>query len=216
MSIKKKLGLGVGAAALGLSLIGGGTFAYFSDTAEQASTFSSGTLDLSVDPVANVEFKDIAPGDFIPRTFKLINNGSIDIKKVNLKTDYTITKADGSAVTPEIADKYARAIKVNFLVNKGDESREYEVFAEKTLKDLKGMTPDDLAKEWDREYFVGIPYYVLRDGIKAKGSGVNASDNFKVEFEFVDSKANNQNDLQGLKLDLKWTFEGVQRDGVQK
>ena len=31
MSIKKKLGLGVASAALGLSLIGSGTYAYFSD-----------------------------------------------------------------------------------------------------------------------------------------------------------------------------------------
>ena len=33
MGIKKKLGLGVASAALGLSLIGGGTFAYFNDIA---------------------------------------------------------------------------------------------------------------------------------------------------------------------------------------
>ncbi|MCU5397508.1 CalY family protein, partial [Bacillus toyonensis] len=31
MSLKKKLGVGVVSAALGLSLIGGGTYAYFSD-----------------------------------------------------------------------------------------------------------------------------------------------------------------------------------------
>ncbi|WP_222119322.1 TasA family protein, partial [Bacillus thuringiensis] len=31
MSMKKKLGMGVITAALGLSLIGGGTYAYFSD-----------------------------------------------------------------------------------------------------------------------------------------------------------------------------------------
>lgn len=214
MSLKKKLGLGMGAAVLGLTLVGGGTFAYFSDTAEQTSVFASGTLDLSVDPTANVEFKDIAPGDWIPRTFKLVNNGSIDIKKVNLKTDYTITR-NGVEVDAATAEKYSKAIRVNFLVNKGDESKDYDVVLKKTLNELKGMTPDDLAKEYDRESFIGIPYYVLRDGIKAKGSGKEATDDFKVEFEFVDSKAN-QNDLQNLKLNLKWTFEGVQRDGVQK
>ena len=34
MGIKQKLGLGVASAALGVALVGGGTYAYFSDTAE--------------------------------------------------------------------------------------------------------------------------------------------------------------------------------------
>jgi spore coat-associated protein N len=210
MSIKKKLGLGIGAAALGLSLIGGGTFSYFSDTAVQASTFSSGTLDLTVNPTANVEFKDIAPGDYIPRAFKLVNNGSIDIKKVNLKTEYRVTK-NGEVVTPELAEKYAEAIEVTFLRNTGDTfDGEYEMITKKTLKQLKTMNPDDLAKEYE-----ATALWALRDGIKAKGSGQESTDDFRVQFTFKDSKAD-QNDLQGLKLSLDWTFEGVQRDGMQK
>ena len=31
MSLKKKLGLGIATAALGMSLVGGGTYAYFND-----------------------------------------------------------------------------------------------------------------------------------------------------------------------------------------
>lgn len=37
-------------AALGLSLIGGGTFAYFSDSETTNNTFAAGTLDLAVEP----------------------------------------------------------------------------------------------------------------------------------------------------------------------
>ena len=50
MSLKKKLGMGVASAALGLSLIGGGTFAYFSDKEVSNNTFAAGTLDLTLDP----------------------------------------------------------------------------------------------------------------------------------------------------------------------
>lgn len=211
MSIKKKLGLGIGTAALGLSLVGGGTFAYFSDTAVQASTFASGTLDLNVNPTTNIEFKDIAPGDWIPRTFELVNNGTIDIKKVNLKTAYTIEDKAGNVVTGALADKYAQAIQVDFLTNTGDVGdRPHNVILTKSLKQLSTMNPDDVAKEGDVE---GL--WVLRDGIKA-GSSKEAKDNLIVQFSFKDSKANDQNDLQGLKLKLNWTFEGIQRDGTVK
>lgn len=47
MSIKKKVGLSLASEALGLSLIGGGTYAFFSDKAETTSTFAAGTLDLN-------------------------------------------------------------------------------------------------------------------------------------------------------------------------
>ncbi|PHD39103.1 cell division protein FtsN, partial [Bacillus toyonensis] len=47
MSLKKKLGVGVVSAALGLSLIGGGTYAYFSDQVVTNNSFAVGTLDLA-------------------------------------------------------------------------------------------------------------------------------------------------------------------------
>jgi spore coat-associated protein N len=50
MSIKKKLGLGVGSLALGAALIGGGTFAYFNDTeSSTGNTFAAGTIELTPD-----------------------------------------------------------------------------------------------------------------------------------------------------------------------
>ena len=62
MSLKKKLGMGVASAALGLSLIGGGTFAYFSDKEVSNNTFAAGTLDLTLDPKTLVDIKDLKPG----------------------------------------------------------------------------------------------------------------------------------------------------------
>jgi spore coat-associated protein N len=222
MSIKKKLGLGVASAAIGLSLLGGGTYAFFNDTATQASSFASGTLDLNVNPTTLVDLGNLKPGDWTNKTFKLTNNGSLDIKKVKLHTSYTVTKLDGSPVAPATAQRYADAIKVQFLDNTGDtgtflglfDDHAHNVITSKTISQLVAMTPEDLAQELDRANF-SPPTYVLRDGIKA-GSGKEATDDFKVQFQFVNDTVNTQNDLQGLKLNLSWQFEGIQEDGEQR
>jgi spore coat-associated protein N len=89
MSIKKKLGLGVASAALGLSLIGGGTWAAFNDTATINNHFAMGTLDLTVGKVnaaANFDLGNMKPNDSVLRVFTLHNNGSLAIKEVLLNT----------------------------------------------------------------------------------------------------------------------------------
>ena len=69
MSLKKKLGMGVASAALGLSLIGGGTFAYFSDKEVSNNTFAAGTLDLALNPKTIVDIKDLKPGIQLRKSF---------------------------------------------------------------------------------------------------------------------------------------------------
>ncbi|MGV2940369.1 TasA family protein [Mesobacillus sp. LC4] len=91
MSVKKKLGLGVASAALGLSLVGGGTWAAFNDTATINNHFAAGTLDLEVGRnhpyhVLNFDLANMKPGDSVRRIFKLSNAGSIAIKEVLLDT----------------------------------------------------------------------------------------------------------------------------------
>lgn len=54
--------MGVASAALGLSLIGGGTFAYFSDKEVSNNTFAAGTLDLTLDPKTLVNIENLKPG----------------------------------------------------------------------------------------------------------------------------------------------------------
>ncbi|GER68553.1 hypothetical protein BpJC7_31420 [Weizmannia acidilactici] len=76
MGIKKKLGMGVATAALGLSLIGGGTYAYFSDQVDTSNTFAAGTLDLAASPTTIIDVSNLKPGDTITRTFNLENKGS--------------------------------------------------------------------------------------------------------------------------------------------
>src|SRR5690625_4637168 len=91
MSIKKKLGMGVATAALGLSLVAGGTFAYFSDEEKSINSFASGTLDLNISPGEEeslaFNFNDLKPGDTKEAKIHLKNDGSLNIKEVILDTE---------------------------------------------------------------------------------------------------------------------------------
>jgi|SRR5690625_877040 len=91
MSIKKKLGMGVATATLGLSLVAGGTFAYFSDSEDTINSFASGTLDLNISPGEEeslaFNFNDLKPGDTKEAKIHLKNDGSLNIKEVILDTE---------------------------------------------------------------------------------------------------------------------------------
>ncbi|PRT09086.1 cell division protein FtsN, partial [Bacillus toyonensis] len=82
MSLKKKLGVGVVSAALGLSLIGGGTYAYFSDQVVTNNAFAAGTLDLAMQPTTSLNLENLKPGDKILKKFNLKNSGTLDIKDI--------------------------------------------------------------------------------------------------------------------------------------
>jgi spore coat-associated protein N len=203
MSLKKKLGLGLASAALGLSLIGGGTYAYFNDVETTNNTFAAGTLDLAVNPTTIINVNNIKPGDIMPRTFKLENNGSLDISKVILTTDYTVSG-------PRLgSDDFGKHIKVNFLVNE-DKSGilgTSNVIVSKTLYELKNLSPDavDNISRTILGYQSGE-----RDGLKA-----GTKDDLYVSFEFVNN-GQDQNEFQGASLQLKWTFDAKQTAGVIK
>ncbi|MFV8826779.1 TasA family protein [Alkalihalobacterium sp. APHAB7] len=89
MSVKKKIGVGVLTGMLGLSLVGGGTWAAFNDTATINNHFAAGVLDLEVIPnhpshKMNFDLRNMKPGDNVQRIFKLNNGGTIAIKEVLL------------------------------------------------------------------------------------------------------------------------------------
>lgn len=192
MGIKKTLGFGVATAALGLTLIGGGTFAYFSDTVETTGTFAAGTLDINADPTAIVDIGNLKPGDQILRSFKLKNSGTLDIKEVLLKTSYTVTNRAGA---PDNTDDFGKHIKVKILKNV---DKLNDVIYETTLFDLQNQTPDAVEKG----FFLGE-----RSGLRAGNTDILA-----VAFEFVDN-GQDQNQFQGDALNLKWTFEARQGAG---
>lgn len=198
MGIKKTLGFGVASAALGLSLIGGGTFAYFSDTAQSTATFAAGTLDLTSDPSVIVDISNLKPGDTVIKSFKLKNSGSLDIGSIKLKTstEVTDTNWDNNGVD---LNKF---IKVKFLRNndKGTVLTPENVVYETTLADLKNITPDLVDNTGP-----------LLDQILTEPDGIKAGtdDSFTVLFEFVDS-GEAQNYFQKDKIKLTWDFEAKQ------
>lgn len=197
MSLKKKLGLGVASAALGLSLVGGGTYAYFSDTADASATFAAGKLDLSVDPTTIINVANIKPGDTMLRSFDLVNGGTLDIATIDLMTDYTITDENGNN-----NDDLGKHIRVNFLIN-GDKL-DAPIWST-TLYELKNVSPDVIEGNFWSQFFAE------RGGNLATGT----SDKLYVQYEFVDN-GKDQNIFQGDSLQLKWTFKGMQGDGTAR
>lgn len=201
MGIKKKLGMGVATAVLGLGLVGGGTFAYFSDTAEATGDFAAGTLDLSVDPTEVIEVDNLKPGDWMPRSFDLVNGGSLDISEVILNTDYTVEGATG--------DDFGKHIMVHYLKNEDKSGflNPSNVITSKTLYELKNMSPDAV-ENLSRSIFGWQPGE--NDGLKA-----GDRDKLHVKFEFVDNEED-QNEFQGASLDLEWSFEAHQTEGERR
>jgi len=197
VTIKKKLGLGLASAALGLSLIGGGTYAFFSDTEVTHNTFAAGTLDLSVNPGVIININEIKPGDTMLREFNLVNNGSLKIKDIKLNTTYNVTDAKGN----NGAEDFGKHIRVNFLWNW---DKENEPIFETTLYELKTMDPDVVKKT------VLDPFFAKNGGLKP-----GEENNLWVEFEFLDN-GQDQNVFQGDALKLDWTFIASQTAGDTK
>lgn len=195
MTLKKKLGMGITSAVLGAALVGGGTFAFFSDKEVSNNTFAAGTLDLALNPSTVVNVSNLKPGDTIEKEFKLENKGSLDIKKVLLKTDYNVED-----VKKDNKDDFGKHIKVTFLKNV---DKHETIVKQTTLDKLKGDTltavDNDLsAWFWDE-----------------KGISAGKSDKLKVKFEFVDN-GKDQNQFQGDKLQLNWTFDAQQTAGEER
>ncbi|PGS54460.1 TasA family protein [Bacillus sp. AFS041924] len=193
MSFTKKVSQGVMSAALGLSLIGGGTFAYFSDSVETHNTFAAGTLDLALNPKAVVNISNIKPGDEIFREFTLENNGSLNISKVLLDTKYNVKDANSN----NNGDDLAKHIKVTIMYNTSSATNP---IVETTLYDLQNQQPD-------------ITQIDTLNGPIPDGILAGNKEKIFVLFEFVDN-GQDQNHFQGDKLQVNWTFNAQQEAGT--
>lgn len=207
MSMKKKLGMGIASAALGLALVGGGTYAYFSDTEVTNNTFAAGTLDLAVNPSVIMDVSNIKPGDIMVKEFLLENNGTLDISKVDLTTVYNVIDVKG-----DNTDDFGKHIKVLFLENIDKTGEGWliddfnDVISETTLYDLQHMTPDAVEnlQHW-------ITWFFELNG-EESGLKAGTSDQMYVAFQFVDN-GEDQNEFQGDSLELEWTFTAYQTEG---
>ena len=199
MGMKKKLGMGVITAALGLSLIGGGTYAYFSDKEVSQNTFAAGTLDLSVNPEVVINVDNLKPGDEMERGFQLINKGTLAIGDVKLLTDYSVIDAKGDNGNADFGDH----IRVDFLWNL--DKNEVPIWST-TLSELKVSTQNG-----------SIPDLVQKGVVDREGNGLAPGDDdtFYVMFTFVDNDEE-QNVFQGDSLKLNWTFNSMQTNGEEK
>ncbi|MCM3111937.1 TasA family protein [Lederbergia lenta] len=195
MNIKKQLSTGLLSAFLGISLIGGGTYAYFSNSAETNNTFAAGTLDLAVNPTQIIDVNDMKPGDTFIRDFELQNSGSLDIGKVLLTTAYTVTDAKG-----DNTEDFGEHIEVEFLYNM---DKLDEVIYKTTLAQLKNMNPEVLNER------------VFEPIFNEKGLPTGKVNDLVVKFNFIDN-GKDQNQFQGDSLDLTWTFNAHQTDGKQR
>ena len=197
MSLKKKLAMGILTGGLAVSMIGGGTYAYFNDVEVNNSSFAAGTLDINVagNDAANaiIDVSNLKPGDVMLRNFKLNNTGSLDVSKVFLTSKYSVTDANLNNAGANFGDH----IKVKFLSNNDKASA---VIWETTLSDLSRT---DVV---DRD-LLGAILGGERDGLKA-----GTSDDLTVLFEFVDN-GKDQNVFQGDSLKLEWTFDAKQTAG---
>lgn len=198
MNVKKTLGLGVVSAALGLTLVGGGTFAYFSSTSTSFSSFNNGTLSLKSDPSVIVNLSNLKPGDTVLRDFKLKNDGTLNIPKVILRTSSAITDAQGDNGSHNFKDD----IIVTFLVNKDKKESPLLVIS---LADLEQESPDLVARG-----IVGAILGGEKSGIKA-----GTSDNLTIQFAFKET-LQPQNYYQGDTLALTLNFEANQEKGSLK
>ncbi|MEK3978684.1 CalY family protein [Psychrobacillus sp. FSL K6-2836] len=200
MSIKQKLAMGILTGGLAISMIGGGTYAYFNDVEVNNSSFAAGTLDINVagNDAANaiINVSNLKPGDVMLRNFKLNNTGTLDVSKVLLTSKYTVSDANGNNASADFGDH----IKVKFLTNNDKES---PVIWETTLSELSKTDVVD-------RNLLGAIFGGERDGLKA-----GTSDDLTVLFEFVDNKKD-QNTFQGDSLSLEWTFDAKQTNGTAK
>ncbi|MBP2078888.1 CalY family protein [Oceanobacillus polygoni] len=195
MSLKKKLGAGVATAVLGLGLIGGGVFAYFSDSEVSNNTFAAGTLDLALNPTEIINVDNIKPGDTMLRPFTLSNNGTLDIKTVDLSTGYTVNDVGSNN-----SEDFGKHIRVNFLANA---DKLTTPIWSTTLADLQNASPELVHEKFWLVFW------------EERGLAPNTSDTFYVQFEFVDN-GEDQNEFQGDSLNLEWTFNAKQGEGQAK
>lgn len=235
MTIKRKLGMGVASAALGLSLIGGGTWAAFNDTATVNNHFAAGTLDLVVGKAhqsypINFDLSNMKPGDNVQRMFKLNNAGTLAIKEVLLNTTAANFVNGGAASTDmeylsqfvidfaSVDGESTRFEPRNNIVKAGQELTLADLVAGPTAYESK-VNASFLATDGTKR--LNLAPLTTADVTK-RGIPVTPPDSdnvfMQITFKNVTTKdANNeyvQNKYQGDKIDFFFNLEATQWDGV--
>lgn len=185
LNFKKNIALGMAAGLIGMALISGGTFAYFSDTVETNNRVVAGTLDLGIIGTTEegviFDFDNKQPGDTFDYFFELKNDGTLDIKDVKLFSNHTVLNKEGQIIENDFG---SQIIIKSLMVNDED-----------IIHEKAGITLDDLQ---------GLEVTMV------EGFSVAEVVKVYVNFEFINEE--NQNEYQGNSLELNWTFEAMQTD----
>ncbi|HDR4949168.1 TPA: cell division protein FtsN [Bacillus cereus] len=197
MSFKKKLGVGVISATLGLSLISGGTYAYFSDQEVTNNKFAAGTLDFAMQPTTSLNLGNLKPGDKILKKINIKNSGTLDIKDILMKVDYAVNDLQKD----NRIEDFGKHIKVQFLWDWDPEkSPVYETtLAELKLQDSEVASQKIFLSKWSKT-----------GGLKA-----GKMDWFWMKFTFEDNGMD-QNVFQGDSIALKIDFQANQTEGQER
>ncbi|MCQ6288527.1 CalY family protein [Bacillus cereus] len=184
-------------AALGLSFIGGGTYAYFSDQVVTNNTFTAGTLDLAVQPTTSLDLNQLKPGDKILKKFNLKNSGTLNIQDVVMKIDYKVN----DAYQNNQADDFGKHIKVQFL---WDWDPAKSPVYETNLAELKEQGSEIVSKK-----------VFASKWTESRGLQPGKMDWFWMKFIFEDN-GKDQNMFQGDSIALKMEFQANQTEGMER
>ncbi|KKB74529.1 MULTISPECIES: biofilm matrix protein TasA [Bacillus] len=239
MGTKKKIGLGVASAALGLALVGGGTWAAFNDIESTHATYAAGTLDLNAkETSARVSLSNLKPGDKFKKEFTFKNDGSLAIKEVLMQMGFS-NFVDGNAKNggKNSAEDFLKQFKVSVLtvgVEGGNGYPKNIILDSANLYDLYNMSVKKDKASMDKVKKLIEPGF-LHDNGKINVATINGKtapeydgipkdpydfDKVEMVIEFVndtttDSNGNMvQNKYQGDSVQLDFSFEATQWNGL--
>ncbi|MCA1012281.1 TasA family protein [Halobacillus halophilus] len=202
MGIKKKLGMGVMTGALGLSLIGGGTFAAFNDVEGAQGTYSAGELDLSLGHLnKSLGVDGMVPGDTISRSFEIMNSGNVDIAEVLFDVDATFNAGSAENGGNDSAEAFYGQFKITMFDSDGRNILAEEFGGSATMAELIAADSFDIASG---------------DGFNKKEGENRDSDTITINVEFVEDGEKDaegeylQNQYQGNSATLDFNFEATQ------
>jgi spore coat-associated protein N len=215
MGVKKKLGLGLASAALGLSLVGGGTFAYFSDEATVHNGFASGTLNLDVSsydhntwPI-NFDLQNLRPGDRVERTFDLNNVGSLAIGDTYLS--FAKVSVTNPLQTGATDDDFLSALQVSYfyetVVNGQYVPQSILISNPISLKDA--IASNYTGKIQSKFLTSDGKLNLTPDGIEAGNKG-----RYRIMITFKDTEVA-QNKLQGMVAKVDFKLDARQVTGLK-
>ncbi|OCA90839.1 hypothetical protein A8F94_02910 [Bacillus sp. FJAT-27225] len=206
MTIKRKMSMGILAGALGLSLIGGGTWAAFNDVEEVNNSLLAGTLNLEVGEGTTFDFplKTLKPGDSITSQLVLENAGSLDINDILVDVEKLEGWKDKDELELGITNTEDEFLQQFSIVVKKGETAVYTG----TLKDLVYA---DFGKELTgtKHDEVGIE----KDGSLTLDILVTFVDN---PARIGDTRHFVQNKYQGEQSNLRFVFEATQMPGEER